>query len=74
MITSTSDWMERHVFSADDKGVRTVASHMITLAAAGTNCRTATSNWTDHACWSLLQLAWFFVILYCGTSILLCDV
>jgi len=44
MITSTSDWMERHVFSAEDKDVRTVAIHMITLAVAGTNRRTATSD------------------------------
>jgi hypothetical protein len=39
--TSNSDWMERHVFSAIDKGVRTVASHMIALPAAG---MTVTSN------------------------------
>ena len=29
MITSTSDWMERHAFSAVDKGVRTVAAEPI---------------------------------------------
>ena len=74
VITSTSDWMERYVFSADDKGVRTVASHIIALAAVGTNRRTATSNWTDHACTSQVQLSWFVVIIYRVTFVFLCGV
>ena len=64
MITNTSDWIERHVFSADDKRVRTIASHMIALAVAGTNRR------TDYICSSHVHLSWFVVIIYSGTSVL----
>ena len=85
MVTSTSDWMERHVFSVVDIGVRTVASHKIALPTAGTNRRTATSNRTDHfadqlvgegyiwpGLFVLFIVVWRKFHFFCGTASSMC--
>ena len=58
------------------KDVREVASLMIALAAAGTNHRTATSNYTELLSFELraVVVCWRVVVIYRGTSILLCGV
>jgi len=58
-------------------GVTTVANHMISLAAAWTNHRTAISNSTDHASRSLVQVLFYYRFvqkIYRRTSVFLCGV
>jgi len=57
-------------------GVSKIASHIITLAAARTNDRTAALNGTDSITLVVQEhiLYRFVVIIYRETSVLLCDI
>jgi len=69
-------WRGQH-FLLLTTGVTSVPSHMISLAAAWTNHRTAISNCTYHASRSWVQVHFYYRFvqkIYCGTSVLLCGV